>query len=252
MGTWFDTTHVIYIVISLLVTVLILSLAKRFLHKDLARNRFLKTFALLTFFLHISILWVDYLSNGSATVADNILFPKYFCNLSMYMLVITAFWENRTSKTYRFFAIMTAYGGFFGAMISLIYPEYYFGHSIAEWQVLKSMLSHSTMLVGSIWIIIGGFIPVKRSNTLVYGAGLVVYWVIGEALNWLFKVNGLPDPNAMYLSAPPLAEAPFLNAYVIGLLMLLVIFGFTWWWEKREQRSQIPTHTPSHASAVSG
>jgi len=232
MGTWLDRTHLIYIVVSLLVTIVILLAAKRLLHKDMAKARFLKVFALLTFFLHISILWVDFLANGSATVADNILFPKYFCNLSMYMLMVTAFWENRSSKAYRFVAVLTAYGGFFGAMISLLYPEYYFGQSITNWQVLKSMLSHSTMLIGSIWLILGGFFPVRRTNAVAYFAGLLMYGGIGVGLNWLFAANGLYDPNAMYLSEPPLPGAPFLNAFVIAGMMTIVVFCFGWLWEK--------------------
>ncbi len=224
MGEWFDGAHVTYIIVSLGVTVLLLYLATRHLKTQRGKDVFLKVFALLTFFLHVSILWHDFLAHGSAAVPDNILFPIYFCNLSMYMLMITAFWGKKDGKAFGAIAIMTAYGGFFGAMISLIYPEYYFGHAnIFEWGVIKSMTSHSTMLIGSLWLFLGGYVPIRKKNTFVYFGGLLVYGVIGLGVNAIFAASGLGDPNAMYLSHPPLAEAPFLNCWTIAALMVIVI-----------------------------
>ncbi|MCK7492315.1 MAG: hypothetical protein MZW92_12475 [Comamonadaceae bacterium] len=91
-----------------------------------------------------------------------------------------------------------------------------------EWGVFKSMTSHSAMLVGSLWLFVGGYVPFRRSNTLVYFGGLVLYGAIGLVANGIFAAAGLHDPNAMYLSAPPLAEAPFCPGWTIAGLMLLV------------------------------
>jgi hypothetical protein len=202
--------------------------AKRLLITDRGKQIFLKVFGLLTFFLHTSVLWVDYLKNGSATVADNILFPIYFCNCSMYMLLIVAFMERRNTKWFRYFATVTAYAGIFGSLISLFYPAYYLGAtSIFEWGVFKSMLSHSTMLIGCSWLLVGGFAPIQKNNAFVYSVGLLGFGLIGLIVNGLFRIAGLNDPNAMYLSHPPLAEAPFLSAYTIAVLMVVLIYLFT-------------------------
>jgi hypothetical protein len=228
LGTLFDGPHILYLVISLGLTAVLLVLAKKALKNPAEKGFFLKLFALLTFFLHTSILWVDFLKNGSASVPNNILFPIFFCNLSMYMLVISAFWENKQSKAFQAVAIMTAYGGFFGAMISLFYPDYYLGaSSMLAWPVLKRLLSHSTMLVGSLWILIGEYVRIRPMNTAVYAGGLVVYGLIGMIVNYLFEVNGLSSPNAMFLQNPPLAEAPFLSSYTISAIMVGLIFLFT-------------------------
>ncbi len=233
MGSLFDLPHLLYIVISLGITVLLLVYAKKTLVRQRSKDRFLKTFGLLTFFLHVSVLWVDFIKNGTASVPDNVLFPIYFCNLSMYMLLLTAFVEDKESKFYRFVSVMTAYGGFFGAMISLMYPTYYLGSaSMFEWGVFKSMTSHSAMLIGSLWLFVGGYVPFRKSNTAVYFAGLILYGAIGLVVNGIFAAAGLHDPNAMYLSAPPLSEAPFLSCWTISGLMLLVIHGFTLVWQR--------------------
>lgn len=228
MGKLFDLPHLLYIAVSLSVTGVLLVLAKKALDTPKRKDRFLQTFGALTFFLHISILWVDFLRDGSASVPDNILFPKYFCNFCMYMLMIVAFWGNKRSRTFQAVAIFTAYGGFFGAMISLIYPEYYLGAaSIWEWAVFKSMLSHSTMLLGCIWILLGGYVPVRRTNALVFLGGLGAAGILGLLLNGLFALFGLPAPNAMYLQHPPLEEVPFFSCWTIAALMVLVVWGFT-------------------------
>lgn len=233
MGSLFDLTHMIYIVVSLSVTVGLLLLGKRFLKKKPAKEFFLKFFALATFFLHTSVLWVDYLKNGVANVPDNILFPIFFCNMSMYMLLIIAFWRNKRTKLFQIVAIITAYGGFFGAMISLFYPAYYLGaSSIFEWGVFKSMLSHSTMLIGSTWLLVSGYVKIRLSNAIVYFGGLLFYGLIGVIVNFTFEAFGLHNPNAMYLEHPPLSEAPFLNAVTIALLMVLIIFLFSSLMEK--------------------
>ena len=236
MGTLFDLTHILYIFISLLVSILLLILAKKYLVNQNQKDIFLIVFGLLTFFLHISILWVDFLKTGSAQAPDNVLFPIYFCNLSMYLLLTTSLWTNKKSKIFFYLAIMTAYSGFFGATISLFYPSYYLGStSIFEWGVLKSMLSHSTMWIGSIWLIVGGYFKIDKKNVIVFVSGLLIFGLIGLVVNGIFDLAGLNPPNAMYLQHPPLEEVPFLSAYLIGLLMALLILLFSNFYQKNNK-----------------
>ncbi|MBE0700493.1 MAG: YwaF family protein [Acholeplasmataceae bacterium] len=242
VGSLFDVAHITYMIISLAVTAILLILAKRHLKASLHKDFFLKFFALATFLLHVSIMWVDFFKNGSANAPTSVLFPIYFCNMSMYMLMLVAFWGDKKSKTFQSLAILTAYGGFFGAMISLFYPEYYLGaSSMFEWGVLKSMISHSTMLVGAIWLLIGNYFPIRITNTIVYAVGLLFYGLVGIIVNQTFLYFGHGNPNAMYLDHAPLSDVPFLNAYTISLLMLLFIIIFALFYEiiyvKKNERS---------------
>lgn len=240
MGSLFDLTHILYIFISLFVSVLILFLGKKYLKKQNQKNTLLIVFGMLTFFLHISVLWVDFLKNGSAGVPDNVIFPIYFCNASMYLLMITSLWTRKDTKTFYYLAIITSYSGFFGATISLFYPAYYLGsNSIFEWGVLKSMLSHSTMWIGSLWLLVGGYFKIEKRNVVVYGLGLLAFGFIGVVVNFIFDAAGLYAPNAMYLQHPPLEDAPFLSAYTIALLMTLLIFIFTHSYEKLSSKLSV-------------
>lgn len=233
MGSLFDLTHILYIIISLLVSISILIIGKKRLKNQHQKNTFLIVFGLLTFFLHISVLWVDFLKDGSAGVPDNVIFPIYFCNASMYLLLITSLWTHKDSKTFYYLAIITSYSGFFGATISLFYPAYYIGStSIFEWGVLKSMLSHSTMWIGSVWLLVGGYFKIEKTNVLVFMVGLLAFGFVGVIVNTIFAIAGLHAPNAMYLQHPPLGDVPILSAYTIALLMTFLIYLFTHGYQK--------------------
>lgn len=226
VGILFDLSHVLYILFSSIIIALILFLAKRFLVKQNHKDTFLKVFAILTVFLHISPLWVSFLQGNDAIAADNMLFPIYFCNLTMYLLVVVAFYSDKTKKSFKVLSMIVAYAGIFGAIITLFYPEFYIGSSsILEYGVFKSMASHSTMLIFSSYLFVGKYFEVSKKDGLIYFIGMLFYALVGFIVNITFDIFGLGKPNAMYLQAPPISEVPFLNSFVIGILFTLIV-GF--------------------------
>ena len=221
----FDTTHTLYIIISLICTFLLLFFMKKYNKSEKFKTTFLRFFSIGTFLLHISIMWTSYLTNdvNYGFAFDNILFPIYFCNLAMYCLIITSCMKKDTNF-FKYFATFTAWAGIFGSLISLFYPEYYFGNpNLKDWYVLKSMLSHSTMLVGSLYLFVGGFIKLNYKNLIYYCYGLIGCLFIG-LFNNIFLGQFNKDKNSMYLKQPPLSEVPSLNFITIPILMLIVIF----------------------------
>lgn len=227
----YDTYHILYIVISLAVTAAALILLARISSAKI-KTIVLKGIGTATYLLHISILWVDFLTNGSASAADNILFPIYFCNFTMLLLMVVGFIRNKEGVPFRILATLTAYGGVVGGLVTLFYPEFYmWTPDFTSWYILKSFLSHSLMLLGCIYLFVGGFVKIRVDNTLYLAGGLLLTLAVGLIVNALFAACGLPDPNAMYLQKSPIAEVPFLNGYVIGLLMLALTFIFTAVWE---------------------
>ncbi|MEG1923003.1 MAG: YwaF family protein [Clostridia bacterium] len=235
----FDVTHCLYIVISLAITVGILILCTK-IKKQKYKDMVLLISGVLTFGLHISYMWWEFFTNkGSASAPDNILFPIYFCNLCMYMLMFVSC-INKESKFFKWTAIFTAYGGTFGALISLFYPDYYLQiPDLANWGVLKSMLSHSAMLIGCLYLFTGGYVKIKITNIIPYATGLLCCGVIGFFENYLFAATGVSPRNAMYLQKPPIEDLPILNCYTIALLMLIIIFIFALIYEKIKYKKLI-------------
>ncbi|MDD4157372.1 MAG: YwaF family protein [Candidatus Cloacimonetes bacterium] len=221
----FDTTHTLYILFSLLFTVCILFISKKFIKSEKNKLRFLRFFSLGTFLLHISIIWTTYLTseNNYGYAYDNILFPIYFCNLAMYCLLICSF-INTKKKYYAAFATFTAWAGILGSLISLFYPDYYLNTpTLKDWSVLKSMLSHSTMLIGTLYLFVGNYIKLDIKNLLYYSYGLIGCLIVGLFNNLFLGLFGR-DMNSMYLKRPPLDDVPYLNFITIPLLMLFIIF----------------------------
>ncbi len=227
-GSLFDGSHMIYILASIAVTVLLLWLPYRFMTKPKHKDLYLKFWGWATVFLHLSPLWIEFLKGNQAVAADNMLFPIYFCNMSMYLLLIVALWADKKSRTFNYLATFAAYAGVFGALISLFYPQYYLdGTTIFEWGVFKSMLSHSTMLMGCLYLFVGGYFKIDKYNVVVYAVGLLGFGLIGIVVNQVFALAGLHAPNAMYLQHAPIESAPFLNAYSIAAMMLVVVIGIS-------------------------
>ncbi len=223
----FDLFHITYIVLSLLITIVLLVIAKKFIKQQKHKDVFLKFWGLITFLLHISTLWPTFLRGEDAIAADNMLFPIYYCNVAMLLLMITAFVSNKSSKGFKHLAIITAYAGTLGALISLFYPEYYVSGSGIDYPLLKSLLSHSTMLVGSLYLMTGNYFKIEIKNAATYALSFLGFGLIGAIVNLIFEAAGLYAPNAMYLQHPPIDEVRFLNAYVIAALMSLGVLGFT-------------------------
>ena len=217
----FKMPHILFIVVSLTVSVGMM-IGLFFVKNRKAKDAILKSFALATFIIHISIMWVDFLKNGKAEAYDNILFPIYFCNFIMYLLLICAFMPNKESRVFKVFATFVAYAGVFGSVITLVITPF---EIPATYERVKSLVSHVTMLWGCLYLFVGGYVKIGVFNLIPYVIGLAGCGIVGVIVNAVFLWAGLGERNAMYLQHPP-AEAPMLSCWAISGLMLLVIFIF--------------------------
>jgi hypothetical protein len=217
----FDLTHCLYILISLALTIGIL-IGCHCIKEQPWKDFVLKVSGFATFALHVSWVYVHYFETREINVPDNVIFPLFFCNLMMYLLLLVAYWPNKQSKFFKYMAILVAYGGFFGAMISLFYPDYYVSNpTLADWGVLKSMLSHSTMLVGSLWLFVGGYVKVRVSNFIPLLGGMAAVLLLG-----LTNTYGLKLYDGMYLTHSAIDDVPLFTGYFIGgcILALSLLF----------------------------
>ena len=169
------------------------------------------------------------------------LFLVYPCNLGMWLFLVCALLK-KDGKAFKRFAPFTAYLGFLGAIITAIYPDFYVqttSHNMT-WDLLKSFLSHNTMLVGSLWLFVGGYVKIRVSNIISFMAGILGTVIIALLQNGLFAITNCPPQNAMYLLKPAIDGAPLLSGYFMAGVGLLVVFAFTVIYEffayKKEER----------------
>lgn len=221
-----------YIIVSLVLTIAILIAAHFLIKTEKNKERFLKFWALATFVIHISVMWVNYLQDGSAVAPDSVLFPIYFCNAAMYTLMIVAFMKNKDGKLFKVLATFVAYAGTFGALITVFESHYFAGpNPDLTYGSIKSMLSHSTMMVGSLYLFVGGFVKIRVSNLFWFCVGLIGCLFIGIFINSLFAWCGLPSPNSMYLVKSAIDDVPLFTGYFIAAVMVVLITIFTVTWE---------------------
>lgn len=237
----FNLTHILYMVISALITAVLLVLAGIFVKQEKYKTLILRILAVVTVVLHFSDLYVDFFTTGTATLASPQLLPIHPCNVIMWLLLICAFVRNRESKAAKILMEFCFYAGVVCGTIGIVLNEN-FGNNptLTDWFVLKGMLSHSTMLAGCIYILVAKFFKVRVSNLIAVFLGLCLFIVDGLIINGLYAAFKIGECNSMYLLTPPLENAPWFNTWLMGIFGLLLVFAVTALYEqfalKKEER----------------
>ena len=224
-----DLTHILYTCISTVISVIILVLSYKFIKTDKSKDRFLKFWAIITVILHFSILYVDFFTYGTAEIGESLLLPVYPCNIAMWLLVVTAF-IKKDSKIFTALAIVTFYLGIIGGVVGIVFNENYMNTpSLADYSVLKGLLSHSTMLIGCIYLLVGKYFKIRVSNMPAVVGGLLFLILDGLLMIGLFRlfIPHIDPPNCMFLLENPFPQITWFNPWILGIGAGIVIFAFT-------------------------
>ena len=218
----FNQTHIIYMIISAIVTIGI-ALALFFIKSKKLNKIAIWFFAISTVVIHFSGLWYQYLTEGSAKAGLEYIFPIHPCHICMWLLVISATVMDKDTVIARLVKDFTFLGGTVcGGIGILLNINYGNNPTLADYYVLKGLLSHSTMVIGCILLFVAGYASMRlwRSITsTLFGRALFV----GDGLlvNYTFEVFGVKACNAMYLQKAPFEQFPFVNIYSITVLAIL-------------------------------
>lgn len=224
----FNSQHILYMVFATILSIVGLILCRKYVKQDKSKKLVLKIFAILTVIIHYSILYVDFFSTGVAEAEPPLLLPIYPCNVMMWLLLICAFIKNDKSKFAKALYEFTFYAGIICGSIGILLNENFASNpSLLHWYSLRGLLSHSTMVFGCLYILVGGFIRIDVSNCLSSVFGLCLFLVDGFIINSLYLIFGLGQCNSMFLQKVPFEACPWLNTYVMGLMGLMLVFVFT-------------------------
>lgn len=208
-------------------SIILLVLCGKFIKQEKHKRLVLKIAAVLTVILHYSTLYVEFFKTGSATVESPMLLPIFPCNVVMWLLLICAFSDNK-SRVGKILFEFTFYAGVICGLIGLIFNENYAANpTLSDYFSLRGLLSHTTLVFGCIYILVGKFIKIDVSNCISAFCGLCLFLVDGFIINGLYAVFGLDPVNSMYLFENPFDNLPWLNTYMMGLAGLLLVFLIT-------------------------
>lgn len=222
----FNTQHILYMVISGILTALLLIFAVKRLKNQTQKDGFLKLFAILTVVLHYSDIWVEFFRTGGSTyVASVHILPVYPCNVVMWMLLIAALVKNKQGLLFKTLSEFCFYGGIVCGVIGIALNINFDNNpTLADYSVLKGLLSHSTMLVGCIYMKVGKYFTVQPSNAFSTAAGTGVFVICGVLVNLLYDCFGMEAPDGMFLRHNPyLPCSPILPGLGVIVLMYCIL-----------------------------
>lgn len=224
----FDLGHILYMVISGIISILLLWLMVKYFKTEEQKYDALKFFALITVIIHYSSLWVDFFSTGSAKVESVMLLPIHPCNVCMWLLMICAFAEKRNTELYRILTEFVFWGGTVcGSIGILLNANYDATPNLLDYDVLKGLLSHSTMVIGCIYFAVSGIVKIRVKNVISVCAGLFIFFVDGTIINMLYAMFKLEPCNSMYLLEIPFKNLPWLTTPIIGAMAVTLAFILT-------------------------
>lgn len=219
----FNTQHILYMVFSGFLTAALLVAARRFVKSEEAKNRILSFFAIITVVIHYSNLWVDYFqSGGNAVLENNQLLPVYPCNVVMWMLLVASLLRNKKRLLFQLLSEFCVYGGTVCGIVGIVL-NVNFGNNptLADYDILKGMLSHSTMLFGCLYLLVGGYVRIRMFNVVSVAAGLGTFVICGAAVNALYESFGMTAPDGMFLRSNPYIDV---SPIVLGMLAVVALF----------------------------
>lgn len=234
----FNMQHILYMAVSFGATAILLIALRLLVKTDRTKNRILKIAAIITVVIHYSNIWVNYFANGgTATVENSHILPVYPCNVVMWMLLAAALIQNKKRLIFRLLSEFCFYGGTICGVLGIVL-NVNFGNNptLADFEILKGLLSHSTMLFGCLYMLVGGYIRIRVFNVLSLLFGLSSFVICGKLVNSLYEHFGMTPPDGMWLESNPYFTT---SPMKLGLLAVGVMFIILHLWElhlPKEQR----------------
>lgn len=237
----FDLQHSLFFSISFIIVAIVEILLYKYVYKQEYKNLVLKIAAILTVIIHYSSLLYDYLTTKSAQIEENMIFMVYPCNVGMWCLLLCAFIENKNTKFYHILAEFTFYLGIVGGLIGILFNENYASTpSLANYHILKGLLSHVTMLFGAIYLKVASYIRIRIHNILSVALGYIFMLLNAVFVITIEKVFEIDASNPMYLMEVPYEAYPWINIWTMGLagfiLLLTIVTIYEIIFVKKEKR----------------
>ena len=219
-------------VISGILTAVLLFLSARFAKDQRSKNFILKFSAIITVMIHYSSLWVAYfVSGGNATIENNQILPVYPCNVVMWMLLIASLLQNKKRLLFQVLSEFCFFGGSICGIVGIVL-NVNFGNTptLADYDILKGMLSHSTMLFGCLYMLVGRFIRIRVFNAVSVTIGLGTFVICGVGVNMLYEYLGMTPPDGMFLKSNPYTTV---SPVILGIWAIIILFCGLALWELR-------------------
>ena len=155
----------------------------------------------------------------------------------MWMLLIASMLKDKKRLLFQLLSEFCFFGGVICGVIGIVLNANFDNTpTLADYDILKGMLSHSTMLFGCLYMLVGKFIRIRVFNAVNVTVGLATFVLCGIGVNALYEFFGMEAPDGMWLKSNPYLPV---SPLVLGVIFVLVLFFALHLWELRlpvEQR----------------
>ena len=137
--------------------------------------------------------------------------------------LIAALVGDKKPRVFQILSEFCFYGGTVCGILGIVL-NVNFGNTptLADYDILKGMVSHSTMLFGCLYMLVGGFVKIRVFNTVSVTIGLAIFVVCGLVVNRLYEHFGMTPPDGMFLKSNPyLGVSPI----ILGIVAVLLLFA---------------------------
>lgn len=226
---------IIFNCLLLLIISVVLYFCKKYIKKERSRNLALLLSAALTILFHYSTFLYLYITNGPSMEYlkqnPNLLLPIYPCNVVMWGSLIYGFMKNKESKVAVFLTDYLFWFGIFSTLVGMFANVDFINNpTFKDYDVLKSILAHATLLFNVLLIYSFGHIKVDLIKNMIHIViAVIMMYLIGLYCNKLFEVlvsiEEANSINSMFIIHSPFPTIPFLVYPIIALCALILYFG---------------------------
>ena len=215
----FGSVHIIYLLITLSLSVLALFLGKKFAKSEKSQSIFLKSLAALL------LIWIIINRLSQVYRYDDVrweqIIPDSFCGMTSLVLALAVLFGKKDNPVYHFVWFL----GLVGASITVFNPTFLDqGPSIFYLPTISGLLHHSLALVMVAALLLFGQIHITYKKWYCTFFGFTAYLSVGA-----FQMSVLGLPDAFHIAEPILSDTP-LTAWVMaplytagyGLVLLLI------------------------------
>ncbi len=219
----FNIQHILYMVVSGLFTMGLLILFAVKVKDESHKNLILKISAISTAILHYSDIWVNFFATGGNVQVQSVhILPVYPCNVVMWFLLICALMKKKGVLFTLLSEFCFCVGVICGVIGIVLNANFDATPTLADYDVLKGLLSHSTMVFGCIYLKVAGYVKIRVFNAVSATFGFGTFVLCGYFVNRLYARFGMTSPDGMFLKSNPYFSVPTI---LLGVLVVLIMFG---------------------------
>jgi hypothetical protein len=149
----------------------------------------------------------------------------------MWMLLVASLLQNKKRLLFQVLSEFCFYGGTICGIVGIVL-NVNFGHTptLADYDIFKGLLSHSTMLFGCLYMLVGRFIRIRVFNAVSVTIGLSTFVICGVGVNMLYEHFGMTPPDGMFLKSNPYTTV---SPVILGIWAIIILFFGLAIWELR-------------------